>query len=234
MANSVTPTQRQQPAVEREHESTGGRIMPPIATPPKLRRRPGLIAVSVVLVCLGALVGAWLWVSASSAQEVLALRETVHRGELIEDADLMVVRVSVDPALHPVAASERGAVVGKRASLDLPAGGLLPAGAASEELLPQPGMSVVGLSLTGAQQPAEELHSGDPVRVVITPGDQGEVGDKEPATIQAVVIGVHTDEETGDRIVDVTVPAADAPKLAAWAATGKVAVIMDSAAGGRS
>jgi hypothetical protein len=231
MVNSVTPVQRQDLAAEREHATAAGRAVPPIVAPPKLRRRPGLIALSVALVCLGALVGGWLWLSASNAQEVLALRQTVHRGELIADEDLQAVRVSLDPALHPVPASARDAVVGKRASVDLAAGGLLPAGAVTDETVPQPGMSVVGLSLTGAQLPAEDLVSGDPVRVVSTPGEQGEVGTGAPATIEAVVVGVTTDPETGARIVDVTVPRTDAPRLAAWAATGKVAVILDSAEG---
>ena len=50
----------------------------------------------------------------------------------------------------------------------------------------------------------------------------------QPDSIQAVVVGVAKDETTGNAIVNVQVPTNDGPMLAARAATGKVAIVLDS------
>ena len=76
--------------------------------------------------------------------------------------------------------------------------------------------------------PGEPLQAGDRVRVVATPGDQGEVTSKEPRTIAATVVGVHGGDDTGQMVVDVQVPFDDAAELAARAATGRVALVLDS------
>ena len=72
--------------------------------------------------------------------------------------------------------------------------------------MPGEGESLVGISLTPAQMPSEPLYAGDTVRIVTTPGDQGEVTDEDPVTIEATVVGVSRVEETGETVVDVSVP----------------------------
>ena len=42
---------------------------------------------------------------------------------------------------------------------------------------------LAGISLTTAQMPSEPLYSGDFVRIVTTPGDQGEVTNEDPVTV---------------------------------------------------
>ena len=101
-------------------------------------------------------------------------------------------------------------------------------GAVTDNLVPGEGESLVGISLTPAQMPSEPLFGGDVVRIVTTPGDQGEVTDKEPVTIEATVVGVSRVEETGETVVDVSVPEAEAADLAARAATGRVALVLDA------
>jgi hypothetical protein len=66
------------------------------------------------------------------------------------------------------------------------------------------------------------------VRVVVTPakGESAPVG--APPVSEATVAGVHAAAETGQMIVDVLVPHADAAVLAARAATGNVALVLDS------
>lgn len=199
-----------------------------LAPPPKLRRRPALIAASIAAICLGALASLWAYTSTSNAQEVLAVRSTVQRGDVIDAEDLVSVRIGVDPALKPVSASEADSVVGKRAALDMPAGGVVTAAQVTDANTPPRGESVVGLSLSAALLPANELRVGDPVRVVTTPGPQGELGSGPPEAVAAVVVGITSDETTGNTIVNVQVPYADAAKVAALAATGKVALVLDS------
>ena len=78
----------------------------PVAAPPKLRRRPLLVVLSVVAVCLGALLAVWAYTSTTTAQEVVAVRSSVERGQVIDREDLVTVRIGVDPALQPIPAAE--------------------------------------------------------------------------------------------------------------------------------
>lgn len=200
----------------------------PVAPPPKLRRRPMLVAASVAAICLGALLAAWAYTSSSEAQTVLAIRTTVHRGEVISRTDVMTARIGVDPALHPIPASELDSVVGKRAALDLAAGGLVTGEDVTSSVVPAAGDSVVGISLAAGMLPAQRLQAGDRVRLVVTPGAQGEIGSGQPQSTTATVVGVQPPGDNGVVVVDVTVPDTDAAQLASWAATGKVALVLDS------
>lgn len=201
-----------------------------IAPPPKFQRRPLLVVASVAAVALGALASVWAYQGASDAQDVLAVRTTVERGQVIEAADLMSVPMTVDPALHPLPASEIDAVVGKRAALDLVAGGVVTADQITETALPAAGMSVVGLNLTASGLPADQVRVGDQVRVVLT-SDQvtgtGSTSDSPPVTIDAEVVGTAVDDASGNTILNVQVAHGDAALVADKAAAGKVAVVLD-------
>ena len=201
---------------------------PSVAPAPKLRRRPALVAASIVAISAGALLAAFAWTATSTTQSVLAVRSAVERGAVITQDDVMTVQVSADPALAPVPASQASAVVGQRAATDLAAGTLLTREQVSATVLPAAGMSIVGVGLPSAQMPGEPLLVGDRVRVVATPGPSGEVTAGEPVTIAATVVGVRVNDENGQSVVSVQVPQGDAAGLAARAATGNVALVLDS------
>ena len=76
--------------------------------------------------------------------------------------------------------------------------------------------------------PGEPLRAGDQVRVVATPGQQGEVTDAEQRSITATVVGIYPDADSDQTVVSVQVPHEQAAELAARAATGKVALVLDS------
>lgn len=216
-----------------QRQPAGHAATPP--TPPspasrrvKQRRSPLVFALMAAVTAAGALVFAWAYSSANDTQPVLAVAADVHRGEVIEDGDLEVVRVSVDPALTPISGSDKASIVGKRASADLWAGTLLTEGVVAEKLVPGEGSSLVGISLTPAQMPSEPLYAGDTVRIVTTPDEQGQSTNKTPSAIDTTVIGVTRVEETGETVVNVSVPHEDAAELAASAASGKVALVLDS------
>lgn len=192
------------------------------------RRRRWVLALCAALVAAGGLGTAFAFTSVNDTQEVLVVSNDIKRGETIEAGDLAVVRVSVDPALTPVPGSQKSELEGSRAAVDLWAGTLLTAQAVTDNLVPGEGESLVGISLTPAQMPSEPLYGGDVVRIVTTPGDQGEITDREPVTIEATVVGVNRVEETGKTVVDVAVPEAEAAELAARAATGRVALVLDA------
>jgi hypothetical protein len=199
-----------------------------VAPAPKLRRRPALIAASVAAICLGGLLAAFAWTATSNTQSVLAMRVTVERGAVIGPDDVMTVQVSTDPALRPVPASQASTVVGQRAATDIAAGTLVTSEQVSDTVLPAAGMSIVGVGLPASQMPGEPLLVGDSVRVVATPGQSGEVTAGEQVTIAATVVGVRVNNENGQNVVSVQVPEQDAAELAARAATGNVALVLDS------
>lgn len=194
----------------------------------KERRRPLLFALCAVLVATGALGAAFAFTSVNDTHEVLVVNRDIARGETIEPGDLSVARLSVDPALNPVNGSEKSSIDGTRAAVDLWAGTLLSDQQVTESLVPGEGESLVGISLTSAQMPSESLYAGDRVRIVTTPGDQGEVTDEDPVTIEAIVVGVSEVVETGETVVDVSVLQEDSADLAARVATGRVALVLDA------
>lgn len=198
------------------------------APPPKLRRRPALVAGAVAAICLGALLGAWTWTSTTDTQEVLAARTTIPRGAVIGAEDVARVRVNGDPALDPIPASSYDDIVGQRAALDIASGTLLTAEATSPQLLPPQGASVVGVALAPSQAPGVPLQSGDRVRVVATPAEGSDAPAGAPTYNEAEVVGSQVDDVTGELVIDLLVPHSEATVLAARVATGNVAVILDS------
>jgi len=141
----------------------------------------------------------------------------------------MTARIGVDPALKPLLASAADSVVGKRAAMDLAAGGLVTAEDVTSAVVPAKGMSLVGVSLPPALMPAAQLQSGDQVRIVATPGAQGDLTTgTAPTSIGATVVGVRGAGDNGQIVVDVSVPYDQAAELAARAATGKIALVLDS------
>jgi hypothetical protein len=199
-----------------------------LAPPPKLRRRPALIAAAVGAICIGALLAGWAWTATTNTQEVLVARHSIERGAVIEADDLTRVRLSADPALKPVAAAQLDQVVGQRAAVDIAEGGMLTPGSFTSEVVPSEGQSVIGVALTPAQAPGLDLQYGDRVRVVVTPAQGEELPAGTPLTNDATVVGVHTSEETGQTVVDLLVPKADAAVLATRIATGNIALVLDS------
>lgn len=197
------------------------------SAPPKLRRRPILVVVSAALVAVGALIGAWAWLTATASTEVVVVRAAVARGEVIEATDLGVARVTVDPLVKTMPADELAGVVGMRATSDLAAGSLLTADQVGVDLMPPAGMTIVGTPVEFGMLPAEPLRAGDVVRFVQTPGLQGDTDVQvEPAVVEGTVVGV----EVGDTktVVDLMVPSVEAPRLAARANTGRGALILET------
>ncbi|KQU68316.1 hypothetical protein ASC58_10180 [Phycicoccus sp. Root101] len=187
-----------------------------------------MVAASVAAVILGALLGAWTWSSTANTHEVVAMRQTVTRGEAITRGDLMTVQVGLDPALKSMPGDRLGSLVGQRAAMDMAAGSLITAADVTTTVLPGKGRSVVGVALPPSLMPGEKLLAGDQVRIVATPGQQGDVGQEPPEAISATVVGLHPNGENEQTVVSVEVPQEQAAELAARAATGKVALVLDS------
>lgn len=171
---------------------------------------------------------AYAYSSIDNTQAVLVVAQDVPAGAVIGAGDVRVVRLSVDPALTPMTEGARAEVVGRRAAVDLLAGTMLTANQVTDHLVPAVGQSLVGVSLTASQMPAEPLAAGDAVRIVATRDDQADAGGQVPVTFTATVVDVAFDEVSGQTVVDVSVPQDQSADLAARAAAGRVALILDS------
>lgn len=119
-------------------------------------------------------------------------------------------------------------LVGQRAAVDVPAGALLAPGSVTTDPVPGPGRSLIGVQVSSAQAPLADLAPGTPVRLVHVP-DTTDQAESAGAPVAAVVVSTGTAVD-GARVIDVTVPAAGAPTVSAWAAGGDVAVVVDTVA----
>jgi len=234
----TTTTVQRRPRLTRRaepDERTTAQAKPvgqPVAGPPKARRRWGLVAAAVVVVALGAVGNVWLLQSSTDAEQVVAARTAIERGQVITAEQLMNVSVSADPAVRTVPASELSSLVGQRAAVDVAAGALLTADSTTAKNVPGEGVSLVGVALSPAMMPGPPLVAGDRIRVVATLGQQQDPTLlADPAALDAVVVSVQAGLDSvgqGQTILTVEVPEGDAAGLAAMAATGRVAVVLDS------
>ena len=188
------------------------------------------MAGAIVLIAVAGLGGGVLVLNAGDTHPVVAVTSTVMRGEVIKRDDLRIVDVGGDPNLQTVDGDQLASIVGKRAATDLPAGTLLPANAATTELVPHRGRTLVGLQLKPSQLPATTLQSGDTVRLVTLPGDQASSSRPGSSTlpVSATVIGSEDGPDGQSTRVDVEVPSDVAAALSISAATGRVALVLDS------
>ena len=211
-------------------ESSGGAV-PTMPAPPKLRRRPIIGSlIALLLIVAGALLAVWVWSSSTDSTQVVAIRSDVPRGSQITDADLMVIRVNLDPALRAVPAGQIDSVVGQRAARDLTGGALLTPEHVAPELVPGEGKTMVGLALAPGSMPGEPLRNGDPVRLIGTAGQGDPVAMEAGLEVSAEVSAVSA-TEMGQTILSVVLDEDDAAEVAKWAAANRVAVVLDSREG---
>ena len=226
--------------------ATAGPVPTPPRAPKARRRSPAVLALAVALVAAGGLGGAVLYNATGQRSAVLALAHNVQAGQSITAADLVVAHISLDPALQPVGAASLANVVGMRATTDLMAGQFLTTTDVTRTALLQAGQQVVGVPAKDTQLPAAALQPGTRVMVVATGsgssdgGSDGSGGTSSGPTIlppvgtqiAATVITVGAQDSSGTAVVDVAVPAAQAPQLAVLAASGGFAVVFAPQGGG--
>jgi hypothetical protein len=191
-----------------------------------------MLALGVTLAIVAALGMTSLYLQAGDRVPVLALAADVPVGQKITDADLTQANIAVDAALDPVPASRRAEIVGKTAAVDLRRGGLLTESSVSDRPVLTEGKQVVGIATKPGQMPGQRPVPGDRVLIVATPGQDGEIPSRTPSSIDAVVVNVGPPDANDVTVVDVAVPGTDGPALAARAATGKVAIVLQPRTGG--
>lgn len=220
--------------MHRSTSKTTSPVEPAATPPPKPRRRAWQVATAVALGACGAIGGTLAWTSTSAMTSVLVARESLHRGDVISAESFTTARTYDDAALDPVTPAELADLVGGRLSLDVAAGSIVTRAAVAGFEPTQAGKLLVGVRLDTAHAPGSPLLVGDGVLAVVTPpsGGGGAADDAIPASAHAEVASVAVDPETGETIVDLLVSEADGPMVAANAAAGNVAVLLEPRGGG--
>lgn len=192
------------------------------------KRSAPMALVGAAAVVLGAILFLALYTSVDRRQSVLAMVRPVAAGEVITAADLREVRVSSSDGVATMAASQQANVVGKTAAVGLVPGALLaPAQLGTASTLAA-GQAVVGVAIKPGQAPAS-LRAGSRVEVVDTvranSGDQ-----PRPVVLSttAVVssVGRSDTSPNATTVVSLTLPAGEAPAVAAAALDGRSSLVV--------
>lgn len=169
----------------------------------RTRRKPMLIAAAIVVLVVAALLGRVAYTSINHTESVVALRDTVTRGEVIEAKDLTTAQVAADPNVRTVPAGDTSAV-GKRAAFDLVAGTTLTPDSTTESLVPRKERSIVGALLKPGMGPAGGLEPGTPVRLIV-------VADPSNTSTGSAANGQQQDAPAPDPVPGTVIASSDAP-----------------------
>lgn len=196
---------------------------------PQRRWRPALVWLAVALIAAGGLIAWRVLLTVGATGEYLAVVRPIGVGDVLTEADLTTVRITVDPALKPIRANTSDLVVGRYAAVALVPGTLLTAEQFTDQAYPGPGQQLVGISLSQDRLPHERLAPGSAVLLVIT--TDGNVTQQEPAagpplSIPATVTDVAASGKDSTTLVNVAVADRDGPLVAARAAAGRIVVVL--------
>jgi hypothetical protein len=162
--------------------------------------------------------------NAGDRKPVLAMKNDVAAGQIIEADDLKVVRVSADSGVALVASSASDDVVGQPATTNLLAGSLLVADAVgSDDGLAQ-GTTVIAIPVPRTEIPSDDLETGDRLVLYRTPGGSGDAGTGTDVIGSGRVFSVDEgdDGSTSDIRVSVTVDEGLAPEIASAVAQDQI------------
>jgi hypothetical protein len=200
----------------------------PVASRVRNKPRPAIIALAIALIVTAGLAAAYIYTSTGRTMEVFTAVNPIARGDVIERSDLSTVEIPDNQAIPSYGLLDEKEMVGKTAVVDIPVGTLISPNNVSSAAGLAEGMSIVGISFTANQLPPYPLVSGDPVRIVETPVTQGDPPTNAPASIAATIVAVRFDDVSGNTLVAVSVENANSAPLAARAATGRVALVLDA------
>lgn len=191
-----------------------------------VRRRWGRIGGGVFAAVVGGWLFASLYLSADDRVEVLAVATDIGRFDVIDRSDLRVVTIGEDTDIASIPASRLDELVGRVASTDIVAGGLLVDG----QLLPAGDRlvtadeAIVGLLVGPGDSPTTGMTRGAVVSVVIRPaaGTNGTV-----AEVPGWIAGIGGEvSSSGDRPVEVVVARSEAARVSAAAADRRVTIVV--------
>ncbi len=196
--------------------------------PPRRKVQVPQLLIAVFLVAVSALVAVVLFSRAAARDPVLALAQSVERGQVIGSDDLMVVYLATDDPITTLDSAAVSELVGLTAVADLDAGTILtPAHFVARSLL-DAGEAVVGLSLAPGEYPTPLLAAGDRVDVVLTDQVSSESGIAAGRVIvaSAEVFDISGLGTQGDRFISLRMPQEAAAEVAAAADADQVRLVL--------
>jgi hypothetical protein len=192
------------------------------------RRNRGRIVGAVVLMVVSGWLGAVVFLSAGSREEVLAVDGPVERFAELSRGDLRVVRVAADGDVPVVDADRLEEIVGRTTSMEIADGALL----SEDQLLDvseRPagsGEAVVGALLAPADSPGR-LPRGADVQVIVRPAAGSGA---QSRTLEGWILDVESPDSAQagahGRWVSLVVAQADAGQVSAAAAENRVTVVV--------
>jgi hypothetical protein len=221
--SSGPPVKDRDPVSANGHAVNVASLRLPLAT---RQRKPGYIALAVILIIGLAVAFGWFYKSSGAKIPVVVVIAPVAAGHPVLRQDLSTIDVS--GGVVAVGGDHMDSVVGEVATVDLLPNTLLQRSmVTSADTLPV-GQAQVGVALKGGQVPAEGLSPGDSVEIVALP-DKGAAGAAQSASVLVasakVFAAVVDPAQVGGLLVTVTVPAADAVRVAQASGTGLVALV---------
>lgn len=201
---------------------------------PTRQRRPGLIALAVLLIVGCGLAGGWLFVRGSDKVEVVAAARPVAAGHALAAADLTTTSVAGMPNAIP--AAKLNSLVGQHAVSALVPGEVLLPAMVTSAVIPKPGQALVGVTVQPGQMPAGGLHTGDVVTAVLaSSGDNGNgsspVSSGTSPQIVATRVVVYDTRAAADAatsgatVVTLLVAERDAAQLSVYGSAGELALV---------
>ena len=190
----------------------------------RARRSPRLIALGILLACLGGLGGATLLTTSTHTSSVVVMTRTVARGDTVRAGDLGVVTIGPAPGVLTIPSTELSHLVGRSARVDLLEGSLPGPGAIGEVTVPAD-YAQLGLKLEAGHVPVSDLPPGTAVRLVPVSATASDPAPEGNPVRAVVVRSPESSESGGFVLLDVAVPADQAVTVARLAARGQLAVV---------
>jgi hypothetical protein len=202
-----------------------------------------MAVVSIAVVATCAALFALIYVHSTHLVAVVGVTRQIPQGQTVEVSDLRQVDISISAGVDVVPVADASEVIGKQASVTLLAGTLItPSDVGATQELPAD-RAIVGIDLKPGMMPAAGVEEGETVLVVLTaPAGTGISTGRssnsasvngEPGASNviatATVVGVDdspNDSGSGDAVVSVDVPLAEAPLVADSSAAGQAALVL--------
>jgi hypothetical protein len=218
----------------KPRDAEGARRSASMPILPRVPRRYGQWAATVLFLLVTVLAAGWLWQQKSDRVEVWQATSEVPAGAVIQREDLSTVQVAGLP--DAVQVSDVDQLVGSTAVVGLVPGQVLTRDMVTPDPVPTAGERVVGIAVDGTRAPAG-LSPGDVLTVLAVP-PSGEAS--SPAQLQAPT--VLTDRarvlavgraEAGSTRLTLVISQSQANRVAGFGAAGRVAVVQAPVGGDR-
>ncbi len=170
---------------EEAAASAGVEHLPVESLSPPARRRPSWLAAGALLIALAALLGAWVYSSATSTISVMVAARDLPPGHVVTPADLRVVEMGRAGGLRAVQVDQQELLLGTAARALIPEGTVVHTGLFTrpESVVP-PGKVVVGGSFTAGATPVADLRPGQRVVLLEVSSSTLGLGDPDAAALE--------------------------------------------------